>query len=115
MIDTYIAYRPASPWLFPGRDGDRPLDPQYVSTRVPDLVKREVGAAMNIHLVRHLAAFIFLDARPGHYEEVRRLLGHSSTGTTLDFYASFETDSVGRRYSELIEEKRERTLKKERR
>jgi integrase len=115
MIDTYITHRPASPWLFPGRNGDKPLDPQYVSTRVPKLVMREVGAVMNVHLARHLAAFMFLDARAGHYEEVRRLLGHSSKGTTLDAYASFETDSVGRRYSELIEEKREQSFKKGRR
>lgn len=115
MIDTYIAHRPASPWLFPGRDGHRPLDPQYVSTRVPKLVMREVGAVMNVHLARHLAAFIFLDARAGHYEELRRLLGHSSTGATLDAYAGFETDNVGRRYSELIEERREKPFKKGRR
>lgn len=115
MIDTYNAHRPASPWLFPGRDGDKHLHPQYVSTRVPTLVMREVGAVMNVHLARHLAAFIFLGDRPGHYEEVRRLLGHSSTGTTLDAYAGFETDNVGRRYSELIEEKREQPSKKDRR
>jgi hypothetical protein len=99
----------------PGRDGDRSLDPQYVSTRVPNLVLREVGAAMNVHLARLVAAFIFLDVRAGHYEEVRRPLGQSSISTALDFYASFETDNVGRRYSELIEEKRERPHNKCRR
>lgn len=115
MIDTYTAHRPASPWLFPGRDGEKPLDGTHVSTRVPKLVMREVGAVMNVHLARHLAAFIFLDVRSGHYEEVRRLLGHSSTSTTLDAYAGFETDNVGRRYGELIEERREQPFKKGRR
>lgn len=115
MIDTYIAHRPASPWLFPSRDGEGPLNAEYVSTRIPKLIKRELGVAVNVHLARHLAAFIFLDSRPGQYEEVRRLLGHSSTGTALDFYASFETDSVGRRYSELIEDRQEQHFKKGRR
>lgn len=115
MIDTYIAHRPASPWLFPGRDGEEPLNAAYVSTRVPKLIRQELGVALNVHLARHLAAFIFLDNLPGHYEEVRRLLGHSSTGTALDFYAGFETDSVGRRYSELIEERQEKLIKNRRR
>lgn len=76
MIDTYVSLRPASNWLFPSPDGDRPLSEGYISTRVKQIIKRELGFDMNAHLARHLAAFVFLQHKPGHYEEVRRLLGH---------------------------------------
>jgi integrase len=102
MIDTLIALQPGSPWLFPSAKGDKPINATYVSARVPKLLLRELGIEMNLHMFRHFAAFVFLDSRPGHYEEVRRLLGHSSTSSTLDAYASFETDSVGRSFSEAI-------------
>jgi integrase len=102
MIDTLIALQPGSPWLFPGAKDDKPINATYVSARVPTLLLRELGIAMNLHMARHLAAFVFLHSRPGHYEEVRRLLGHSSTSSTLDSYASFETDSVGHSFSEAI-------------
>jgi integrase len=104
MIDQYLALRPYSRWLFPSPKGDQPLNPTYVSSRVPKLIHRELGVEMNVHFARHLAAFAFLSFRPGHYEELRRLLGHSATSVTLDVYAGFETDAVGRRYSEHIQE-----------
>lgn len=109
MIDAFVSLRPASNWLFPSPDGDKPLSDGYVSMRVKQIIKRELGFDVNAHLARHLAAFVFLENKPGHYEEVRRLLGHSSTGVTLDAYAGFETDAVGRRYSEMIEQIRHKT------
>ncbi|MBD1206143.1 MAG: site-specific integrase [Rhodobacteraceae bacterium] len=104
MIDQYIALRPYSRWLFPSPKADQPLSPTYVSARVPKLIRQHLGVEMNIHFARHLAAYTFLNFRPGHYEEVRRLLGHSATSVTLDVYAGFETDAVGRRYSEHIQD-----------
>lgn len=108
MIDTYLARRPPSQWLFPSPQGDKPLTDVYARTRIPMIVKRELGFDVHIHFARHLAAFVFLENRPGHYEEVRRLLGHSSTSVTLDVYAGFETDSVGRRFADMLQDVRSR-------
>ncbi|MCR9152320.1 MAG: hypothetical protein NXH83_19330 [Rhodobacteraceae bacterium] len=110
MIERHVALRsaagrnPACPWLFPDAAGDGPLHESYVSSRLSRVIARELGVAFNMHLARHLAAYLFLLKKPGHYEAVRRLLAHSSTSVTLDAYAGFETDSVGRQYGDFIAE-----------
>jgi integrase len=112
MIERHVALRsaagrnPACPWLFPDAAGDGPLHESYVSSRLSRVIARELGVAFNMHLARHLAAYLFLLKKPGHYEAVRRLLAHSSTSVTLDAYAGFETDSVGRQYGDFIAEAR---------
>lgn len=103
MIDIYRRHAGNSDWLFPSPDGSTHLSLSYVSTRVTSLVQKQVGVDFNPHLARHLAAMIYLQNQPGHYEAVRRLLGHSSTSATLDAYASFETDGVGKAYGEFLE------------
>ncbi|MES2844238.1 MAG: tyrosine-type recombinase/integrase [Pseudomonadota bacterium] len=112
MIDHYVAVRsplicPAgSPWLFPRRDGNAPMDPAQMSTKISNRIKRELGLDFNAHLHRHLAASIWLDDRPGSYEAIRRILGHSSTSTTLSAYAGFEAGTAARLFSEVIEKAR---------
>ena len=41
---------------------------------------------MNPHLFRHVMAKIYLDANPGEYEVVRRVLAHRSIDTTTRYY-----------------------------
>ncbi|MEM7024751.1 MAG: hypothetical protein AAF637_19550, partial [Pseudomonadota bacterium] len=62
--------------LFPSRDG-RPKRPDTLGKQIPRLVRDRVGIAFNPHLMRHLAAKISHQARPGDYESTRRLLGHT--------------------------------------
>lgn len=108
MIERHLALRAAAGqdkncrWLFPNPAGDGPLHESYVSSRISRIIARELGLGFNMHLARHLAAYLFLQKMPGHYEAVRRLLAHSSTSVTLDAYAGFQTDSVGRQYGEFI-------------
>jgi hypothetical protein len=52
-----------------------------------------------------LAAYLFLLAHPGSYE-VRRLLGHRSITTTINFYAGLEAATAIRRYHDVIFERR---------
>ena len=39
---------------------------------------------------------------PGAFEAARRLLGHKSSKTTMNFYSEFSTKEAGRFYDELI-------------
>jgi integrase len=109
MIDAHLSTRSprlcrrGTPWLFPRRDGDGPTSPTYLATRVKARILRETGLVMNMHLFRHLACKILLDAKPGHYEVARRLLGHSSLSTTLNAYAGFEAGTATRLFAEAVD------------
>lgn len=109
LIDTHLRRRsprlcpPGTPWLFPKRDGSRSMDKTQLSQSIARTIRRRVGIAMNAHLFRHLAAMIWLNARPGEYEAARRLLGHSELSSTLNAYAGFEAGTATRLFAELID------------
>jgi integrase len=109
MIDLHLATRsprlcpPGTPWLFPRRDGCAPMARSRLSTRVKARILRETGLVVNVHLFRHLACWIWLDANPGQYEVARRLLGHSALSTTLNAYAGFEAGTATRLFAEAVE------------
>jgi len=79
------AYRPAD-WLFPGRDGKRPLD---VSTaqKVYYAAKQRAGITKRggIHALRHAFATHLLEAGTDLHT-IQRLLGHGDLGTTMRYF-----------------------------
>lgn len=80
----------------------------HFAKRVSARVRRETGLEMNLHLFRHLAAKIFLDAPAGQYEAVRHLLGHAASSSALSAYTGFEAGTPTRLYSEIISEAQRR-------
>jgi integrase len=108
MIEEHVAMRSpvlcplGTPWLFPRRDGTAPIDASRLSARISHRIRKETGLEVHAHLFRHLAARIWLRANPGHYESLRRILGHSQLSTTVDVYAGFEASVATLRYAELI-------------
>jgi integrase len=58
---------------------------------------------VNVHLFRHVCAYLFLKAHPGEYETVRLLLGHSSSAVTERAYCGLERADAVRRYDSLID------------
>lgn len=109
LIDRHLALRSpelcpkGTPWLFPRRSGPGPIEASHLSTKVCRSIRRETGVVMNMHLFRHLAARLWLDARPGEYEALRRILGHSALSSTLNAYAGFEAGTATRLFAELVE------------
>lgn len=109
MIDHHLATRsprlcpPGTPWLFPRRDGTGPVAMSNVAERVKRRIHRETGLTINLHLFRHLAVMIWLDAHPGQYEVARRLLGHASLSQTLNVYSGFEAGTATRLFAEVID------------
>ena len=79
------------------------MDQEHLAKKLTETIRRGAGVEWNPHLFRHLAAKLWLDAEPGQYEALRRILGHSSVSTTLDAYAGFEAGSAIQRLSEIIE------------
>jgi integrase len=91
--------------LFPGESA-KSKSASALAGQVKDTVFKFTGLKVNLHLFRHAGGKIFLDARPGQYEVLRRVLGHRSIATTTNFYTGAETRSAGKHFAEVIAERR---------
>ncbi|MBV1800660.1 tyrosine recombinase XerC [Siccirubricoccus sp. G192] len=87
--------------LFPGRDGSS-KDRHSFGQRISRTVRTHTGLEVHPHLFRHIGAKLFLDANPGGYEVVRRVLGHRSMQTTRDFYTGLESPAAVRHFDRTI-------------
>ena len=94
-----------NPFLFPGT-GVKPKSAHDLGVQLSALIAREIGVAFNLHLMRHFAVVTFLDANPGQYEIVRRVLGHRSVKTTVNFYAGLEANAAARLFSDAVADSR---------
>jgi len=108
LIDGYVhEFRPAllrganSSWLFPGEGGE-PKTAIAFSQQIIIRIEKAVGVRVTPHQFRHAAAAIYLKHRPGDYETVRRLLGHRSIQTTIDFYCGLQTTQATEQFGKLI-------------
>ncbi len=107
LIERYLSqFLPAlalagSTALFPGGTN---------GTKHGNTLREQIGAAVfthtgmrvHPHLFRHIAAKLFLDANPGSYEVMRRVLGHRSLETTTAFYTGLETAAAVRHFDATI-------------
>ena len=91
--------------LFPGENG-KPKNPSTLAVQITDTLNRYLGIKFNTHLFRHAGGKIFLDAKPGQYEVVRRVLGHKSLATTTSIYTGAETRSAGQLFAKVINDRR---------
>ena len=103
--------REPSDVLFPGKSS-KAKSSGALASQISRTVFRYTGLRFNTHLFRHAAGKIFLDARPGQYEVMRRVLGHRSIATTTSLYAGAETRSAGSHFASVIAERR-RTLEQQ--
>lgn len=107
LLQRYVAvFRPIllkkpSSKLFVSQNGTG-KDPHTLSRQFRSLIKRELGLAMNAHLMRHWAGFVYLENHPGDYETVRQLLGHKNITTTIRLYTGAETKSAHHLYDQII-------------
>ncbi len=90
----------SSKWLFPGENGDH-KEPRTMSEQITEMIERRLGFHITPHQFRHAAAALILEADPGNYELVRRVLGHRNIPTTINFSVGLETSAAARQYAEL--------------
>ena len=108
LLELYLKkFRPllvtdGSSYLFPARQGGAKT-PQQLGEQIKRAVKIGTGLTVNVHLFRHVCAYLFLKAHPGEYETVRLLLGHSSLAVTVRAYCGMERADAVRRYDSLID------------
>jgi integrase len=107
LLELYVKkFRPllvtdGSSYLFPARKGGAKT-PAQLADQIKRAIKRGTGLTVNVHLFRHVCAYLFLRAHPGEYETVRLLLGHSSLAVTVRAYCGLERHDAVRRYDNLI-------------
>ena len=108
LIDEYVfQYRPQlvqgsnHDWLFPGA-GREHKGTKTLSEQISQRLWRELGLEVTPHQFRHAAAYIMLKADPGNFELVRRVLGHRSIATTMNFYIGLETIDATRLFGEMV-------------
>jgi integrase len=88
-------------WLFPGETGE-PKTASMFSTQITQRIERATGIRITVHQFRHAAAAFYLKYHPGHYETVRRLLGHRNIQTTINFYCGLQTMQATEEFGEIV-------------
>jgi integrase len=78
-----------------------------LSSQITEAIHRHVGVHMTPHQFRHLAAALYLDARPEDFETVRQILGHSYGKTTL-IYAGLSSERASKAFGLIVAAERER-------
>lgn len=91
--------------LFPGEGGGAKAK-QTLGIQVKQVVFRHTGLTMNVHLVRHTLAKIFLELAPGNIEVIRQVLGHKSISTTMAFYCGTEGRVASKHFADVIDRAR---------
>ena len=111
IIDEYVHdFRPAlmrrsnADWLFPGESGEHKEKISF-STQIVERVHKSTGLRITVHQFRHAAGALILKHRPGEYELVRRILGHKSIQTTINFYCSLETTQASEIFTDIVRQR----------
>lgn len=96
LIGLWLGRRPASPWLFPTRDGEQ-LNTRYLRTMVKHYaVKAGVAEAERVtpHILRHTFATDLL-RKTKNIRLVQKALGHSDVSTTMIYTHVFDEELEG--------------------
>jgi integrase len=93
-------------WVFPGYSGGR-RHPEAFSRDLSEFIFEQTGIRMHVHLFRHLAAKLYLDAHPEDVETARRILGHKSLKTTMKAYVDVKNAGAFRLYDAMIATRRQ--------
>jgi integrase len=72
------------------------------SAQITEAVLKATGLRHTAHQFRHAAAALMLQAEPGNYEWVRRVLGHRNIQTTINFYVGLETTQANERFGKIV-------------
>jgi len=96
-----LFYPKNNPHLFPGSKG-RPKDESALRKQISKTLLKHTGIRLTPHQFRHATAKILLDEKPGHYEVVRKVLGHKNITTTYEHYAGAESQSAIELFDNVI-------------
>lgn len=108
LLEAYTTgYRPmldqhGTMWLFPGEKAGAHKSFDQFSRQFSATVRRWTGLTINLHLMRHFGAMLYLEENPGNYEVIRRVLGHRRMETTVNSYVGMEMSATVRHFDAVI-------------
>jgi len=108
LLEVYLRrYRPiladaACPFVLTGKDRSSAMSMNGLTSSYEAVIQREVGVRANMHLARHLAAFVYLRKYPGRMADVSLILGHKCLETTSRFYVAFQEIAAAERFDDLV-------------
>ena len=114
LLDRFIMeHRPSlaptgSTYLFSRRAANAPVEYNAIALRIKKMLRSELGVDFSSHNFRHLAGLIWLLENPTGFEVVRRLLGHKTASTAMDFYVGLQTDAAHKAFTDLVKGYREK-------
>lgn len=93
--------------LFPGMRG-KPREPQSLGRHIRRLVEQQLGKRFHVHLARHLAVDILLEADSRNLPLAQKLLAHQKQQTTEIAYGGRVTLAANRKFQDLLREQADR-------
>lgn len=87
--------------LFPGMNG-KPREPQSLGRHLRRLVEQQLGKRFHVHLARHLAVDILLEADSRNLQLAQKLLAHSKQETTEMLYGGRVTLVANRQFQGVV-------------
>ena len=103
-----ILTQPENEFLFPAETGLGHRNDSHFSTRIAEMVGKELGVAFNVHLPRHLTVDRLLEQHPGNYGIPSKAMRHKSNDTTRNHYAGLEADAAARIAADAVIDQRRR-------
>ena len=93
-------------YLFPNRDhADRPRVSATLGNAISANIREFSGVEMTTHDFRAFAGVQVLTDNPHAINDLRMILGHKTTETTLAYYASIQPKLAAERHNALIDKK----------
>jgi integrase len=102
-LETYrpLLLRAPSSSLFPG-EGSGHKSITGLAVQIKEAIAREIGLDVNVHLLRHIGAKLYLEGNPGAYGVMRLVLGHRSVSTTERSYCGTETAAAMKQFDDHV-------------
>ncbi|WP_191059405.1 site-specific integrase [Geminicoccus harenae] len=102
-IDRFLPLlgKPGPQYLFPSPNGGAKR-PSTLSLQVAQAVRDATGHRIHLHLLRHFAAMIYLQANPGAYAAVQRILGHTTGSAAINAYVGLEAAAAARHFDDIV-------------
>jgi integrase len=97
-----VGSAPDNPYLFPA-SGQGYRDGALLNKCFVDRNRKIGGFLLNMHVQRHLTAFVILTQDPTAMDIVQKVLGHRNRRTTERYYAQIDNILAQQRYHELLE------------
>lgn len=98
------------PYLFPSPEGGA-RSKTSLGGAIHKVMRQKAGLEMNPHLFRHAIAKIAVEADPGAYLAVSRVLGHTTLDTTMSHYLGTESKAAVRHVDRLLDEAKAKASK----